>query len=52
MFFRITSQATSAAAGTARVDNFVVNAEPVPEPAGLALIGLGGLALLGRRRGK
>jgi hypothetical protein len=41
---------TIGSAGSFRVDDFTVNASAVPEPASLALLGLGGLALLRRRR--
>ena len=37
--------------GTYLVDNIAVDFTPVPEPASLALLGLGGLAFLRRRRG-
>ena len=33
-----------------RIDNIVITGDVVPEPASLALLGLGGLCLLGRRR--
>jgi hypothetical protein len=44
---------TVASTGTDRVDNFMVSATPVPEPATLALCGIGGLAgllILRRKR--
>ncbi len=41
---------TTASTGTFRIDDFAVNATAVPEPASLALAGLGGLFLLRRRR--
>jgi hypothetical protein len=52
VYFRLTdsTSAASATAGTNRVDNFLVDASAIPEPTSLALIGLGGLALLHRRR--
>jgi hypothetical protein len=40
---------TVATAGTDRVDNFNISAQPVPEPASIALAVLGGLALVVRR---
>lgn len=33
-----------------RLDNVTVNGTPIPEPASLALLALGGIAMLGRRR--
>lgn len=35
---------------TFELDNFVLRGDPIPEPASVALVGLGGLALLTRRR--
>jgi len=40
---------TVATGGTDRVDNFIISAQPVPEPASIALATLGGLSLLMRR---
>jgi hypothetical protein len=57
VFFRVAVNGTTSegggtigSAGSFRVDDFTVNASAVPEPASLALLGLGGLALLRRRR--
>ena len=50
VFFRVTSQVTTAAGGTGRVDNVTISAEPVPEPTGLALLSVSFLAMLRRRR--
>jgi hypothetical protein len=41
-----------AVAGTDRVDNVVISASPVPEPASFAVLGLGAIALVRRRRTK
>jgi hypothetical protein len=41
---------TVAAAGTDRVDNFIVGTVPAPEPTTLALCAIGGIAMLGLRR--
>lgn len=47
LFTNATSEAATYDPGTIYYDNFRI----VPEPASLALVSLGGLALLGRRRG-
>jgi hypothetical protein len=44
-----TAESLATATGTAYYDNYSITV--VPEPAGLALVGLGSLALLRRRRG-
>jgi hypothetical protein len=45
--FRLVDEAaTGSTAGTDRVDNFIVNGSPVPEPATLTLAVLGGVACL------
>lgn len=53
VYFRLTDTATTTpsggtvgTAGTDRVDNFTISAQPVPEPASIALSVIGGLALL------
>ncbi len=46
VLFRLRSTVTTAAAGTNRIDNFIVSA--VPAPGAIALLGLAGL--IGRRR--
>jgi len=48
--FRLTYDGATSSSGNNRWDNFYVEAELVPEPGSLALLGLGGLCLLGRRR--
>lgn len=57
VYFRLVDDSTTsanggtvAAAGTERVDNFTVSVASVPEPASLALLGLGLSALLSFRR--
>lgn len=45
-----TSTSTYAASGTLRWDMVTVNAAPVPEPGTIAVLGLGALVLLRRRR--
>lgn len=49
--FRLVAQvAGSAAGGTSRVDNIVVNGTLIPTPGSIALFGLGGLMVARRRR--
>jgi hypothetical protein len=54
-YVRLTSTVTSAAAGTSRVDNVLFGTDlpgpvaPVPEPASLGVLALGGLLLLRRK---
>lgn len=54
VYFRIyADSAPSSVVGASRVDNFTVLGEPVPEPSGSILTGLGGLSfLLHRRKGR
>lgn len=50
IYFRLTNQVTpGGTGGTNRVDNIVVTGTLIPEPASLALLALGALALLRRR---
>lgn len=49
VIFRFRSLATTAAAGSSRVDNVVVSTGPVPAPGAIALLGLAGLAARRRR---
>jgi len=48
VYFRMASLVTTATAGTNRVDNVLI--EGVPEPMTMALLGLGALAMLRRRK--
>jgi hypothetical protein len=49
IYFRLTCQETTAAAGTNRVDNVVISGELIPAPGALALLGVAGLAARRRR---
>ena len=49
-FRLVATGAASGTAGTNRVDNFNIEATAIPEPTSLAVIGLGGLLALRRRR--
>jgi hypothetical protein len=46
----VATGAASGTAGTNRVDNLIIGTDPVPEPAGLTLLVLAGVALGARRR--
>ncbi len=48
--FRITYDGATSSSGNNRWDNFYVEGSLVPEPASLALLGLGGLLIATRRR--
>jgi len=51
IYFRLVNEvAPGGTAGTNRVDNIIVSGTLIPEPATLALLALGGLPLLRRRR--
>ena len=50
VIFRFRSLATTAAAGSSRIDNVMINSGPVPAPGAIALLGVAGLAGLRRRR--
>ena len=48
VFFRLVLNGAQNASGTAEFDNIQLNA--VPEPSSLAMLGIGGMALLGANR--
>ena len=50
VIFRFRSLATTAAAGSSRIDNVTIYSGPVPAPGAIALLGVAGLAGLRRRR--
>ena len=50
VIFRFRSLATTAAAGSSRIDNVMIYSGPVPAPGAMALLGVAGLAGLRRRR--
>ena len=50
VIFRFRSLATTAAAGSSRIDNVFINGTAVPAPGAIALLGVAGLAGLRRRR--
>ena len=50
VLFRLRSTATTAAAGTNRVDNIVVSGTAIPAPGALALLGVAGLIGARKRR--
>ena len=50
VIFRFRSLATTAAAGSSRIDNVMIYSGPVPAPGAIALLGVAGLAGLRRRR--
>ncbi len=49
---RLVSNVTTAAGGTNRVDNIIVDAEAIPEPATMMVLGLGLAAAAARRKRK
>ena len=50
VIFRFRSLATTAAAGSSRIDNVMIYSGPVPAPGAIALLGVAGVAGLRRRR--
>jgi len=50
VIFRFRSLATTAAAGSNRIDNVMIYSGPIPAPGAIALLGVAGLAGLRRRR--
>ena len=49
-YLKLTFDGATSEVGNNRIDNLVVSADEVPEPASLSVLGLGALALIRRRR--
>jgi hypothetical protein len=49
LYIRVASLEAGAAAGTVRIDNFVINANLIPEPSSLGVLALGALMIRRRR---